>query len=171
MLEFFPDATNISLTDAQLNADGVIDTLVSLEQAELHAGDGGVVINTQPYTGSTILFGGAGDDRLLAGSGNDQLYGLAGDDTLDSGDGNDFLLGASGRDSLVGGNGNDVLRGQGFSGDRLIGGPGVDLLDGGAGADIITRDGDDIVINDNSDILLAQLNAAFARADDWLDDA
>ena len=88
-----------------------------------------------------------------------------------SGDGNDWLLGASGRDSLVGGNGNDVLRGQGFSGDRLIGGPGVDLLDGGAGADIIRRDGDDIVINDNSDILLAQLNAAFAGADDWLDDA
>ena len=93
----------------------------------MHAGDGGVVINTQTYTGATILYGGAGDDHLLAGSSNDQLYGFAGDDTLDAGDGNDWLLGASGRDSLVGGNGNDVLRGQGFSGDRLIGGPGIDL--------------------------------------------
>ena len=110
VLEFFPDVTNISLTDTQLNADGVIDVLRSLEQAELHAGDGGVVINTQNYTGATVLYGGAGDDHLLTGSSNDQLYGFAGDDTLDAGDGNDWLLGASGRDSLVGGSGNDVLR-------------------------------------------------------------
>jgi len=151
---------NISLTDAQLNADGVIDVLVSLEQAELHAGDGGVVINTQTYTGATILFGGAGDDHLLAGSSNDQLYGFAGDDTLDAGDGNDFLLG---------GPGDDVLRGQGFSGDRLIGGPGIDLMDGGAGADIITRDADDVVIPDSRDIIIAELNAAFAVSDDWID--
>jgi len=48
---------------------------------------------------------------------------------------------------------------------------GIDRLDGGAGSDIIRRDGDDIVINDNSDILLTQLNAAFTGADDWLDDA
>jgi len=168
-VEFFPDVANISLTDAQLNADGVIDVLVSLEQAELHAGDGGVVINTQTYTGATILFGGAGDGHLLADSSNDQLYGFAGHDTLDAGDGNDFLLGASGRDSLLGGPGDDVLRGQGFSGDRLIGGPGIDLMDGGAGADIIIRDADDVVIPDSRDIIIAERNAAFAVSDDWID--
>ena len=51
----------------------------------------------------------------------------------------------------MGGNGNDVLLGQRYSGDRLIGGPGIDRLDGGAGADIITRAADDIVVEDSQD--------------------
>ena len=158
-----------SLANSQLNADGEIDTLRSIEQGELHAGDGGVVLDAQAFTGVSILYGGAGDDDLLGGINNDQLYGFAGNDVLNAGDGHDWLLGSAGKDTLLGGNGNDNLRGQGGSGDDLTGGPGIDRLDGGAGPDIIRRDGDDIVINDNSDILLAQLNAAFVGADDWLD--
>lgn len=38
-------------------------------------------------------FGGAGDDTLLGGDGNDMLFGGAGNDTLDGGDGNDLLFG------------------------------------------------------------------------------
>src|SRR3954451_17988237 len=48
------------------------------------------------------LFGGAGNDVLTGGSGNDQLFGQAGNDTL---------LGKGGADLLFGGADNDTLTG------------------------------------------------------------
>ncbi len=92
----------------------------------------GVTIDTRTFTGATVLYGGAGADRLSSGANNEQLYGFGGNDILDSGAGNDWLLGPAGRDILRGGDGNDNLRGQGGSRDRLIGGTGIDRLDGGA---------------------------------------
>ena len=165
----FVNALNIGLSDSQLVVDGETDILLNVEQAEIHTGDLGVTIDALQFTGSTILFGGAGADRFFTAGGNDQLFGFGGNDVLDSGDGDDFLLGSAGRDTLRAGSGDDVLRGQGGSGDRLIGGPGADLMDGGAGADILTTGAADMVVPDSSDIIIAELNAAFAVSDDWID--
>jgi Ca2+-binding RTX toxin-like protein len=63
-----------------------------------------------------ILYGGAGNDRLASGYGDDEVYG---------GDGGDWLRGNTGDDMLFGGKGNDTLRGD----------AGDDTLDGGSGAD------------------------------------
>jgi len=46
------------------------------------------------------LFGGAGNDSLVANNGNDSLYGGSGDDTLVAGIGNQLLNGGSGNDTL-----------------------------------------------------------------------
>jgi Ca2+-binding RTX toxin-like protein len=82
------------------------------------------------------LFGGAGNDVLTGGSGNDQLFGGAGDDTLLGKGGNDLLFGGAGDDVLTGGDGDDQVFGQGGN-DRMIWNPGddSDLFEGGDGVD------------------------------------
>ena len=89
-------------------------------------------------SGSQVVVGTAGSDRLVGGSGNDVLCGLGGDDVLLGGSGHDYLDGGDGSDELQGGSGNDVLDGgAGF--DRHFGGSGNDTLrngevnDGGSG--------------------------------------
>jgi Ca2+-binding RTX toxin-like protein len=84
-----------------------------------------------------MIDGGAGNDKLLAGSGPGEIYGRAGDDTLLGGPEDDLLDGGEGSDVLVGGPGNDTLLG-GPGDDRLTGGAGDDLIDGGAGMDIVS---------------------------------
>ncbi|TIM81185.1 calcium-binding protein, partial [Mesorhizobium sp.] len=54
------------------------------------------------------LVGGAGNDTLNGGIGNDILVGGAGDDALTGGAGNDRLDGGAGDDALTGGAGNDL---------------------------------------------------------------
>jgi Ca2+-binding RTX toxin-like protein len=89
------------------------------------------------YFGSkdVIAHGGAGNDYIRTGGGNDHLYGDAGDDTLISNSGNDEVRGGSGNDWLEGGAGNDKLYG-GKGDDVLQGGTGNDRIDGGAGLDV-----------------------------------
>ena len=82
------------------------------------------------------LFGGAGNDTLTGGSGNDQLFGGAGNDTLLGKGGNDLLFGGDGNDTLIGGTGSDQMFG-GAGNDRMIWNPGEgsDLMEGGDGND------------------------------------
>jgi serralysin len=81
-----------------------------------------------------IIYGGYGDDTLYGdsyfggGGGNDTIYGQLGDDTLIGGDGNDYLDGGDNNDTLFAGNGNDTLSG----------GSGNDAINGGSGYDIAT---------------------------------
>jgi Ca2+-binding RTX toxin-like protein len=81
------------------------------------------------------LFGGAGNDTLIGGSGNDLLFGGAGNDTLLGKAGNDLLFGGAGNDTLIGG-GNDQMFGQAGN-DLMIWNPGegTDLMEGGDGND------------------------------------
>ena len=57
------------------------------------------------------MFGGAGNDTLVGGSGGDLLFGQSGNDTLLGKGGNDFLFGGSGNDTLTGGDGDDQVFG------------------------------------------------------------
>jgi predicted outer membrane repeat protein len=63
------------------------------------------------------IFGGAGDDRLKGGGGNNILVGGAGDDLIIGGKGRDILIGGAGSDRLVAGAGEDVLIGGSTSYD------------------------------------------------------
>src|SRR5262249_17181013 len=88
-------------------------TFTGATRIEVLGGDGND--NIQVAGGVRLpawLFGGAGNDRLKGGNGNDVLVG---------GDGNDHLLGSKGQDILIGGAG----------ADHLNAGPGDDILIGG----------------------------------------
>ncbi|MGF1588720.1 MAG: alkaline phosphatase [Pleurocapsa sp.] len=68
-------------------------------------------------TGDRVLFGGEGDDVLIAVEGsNNRLYGA---------EGNDVLIGRS-NDTLLGGVGDDALYAVGHGGNTMVGGEGVD---------------------------------------------
>src|SRR3954463_1285130 len=58
------------------------------------------------------MFGGAGNDTLMGGSGGDNLNGGAGDDKILGGGGNDLIHGDAGNDLLIGGDGNDIIHGD-----------------------------------------------------------
>jgi Ca2+-binding RTX toxin-like protein len=88
------------------------------------------------------LFGGAGNDTLIGGSGNDLLFGGAGNDSLLGKGGNDLLFGGDGNDTLIGGTGDDQVFGQDGN-DLMIWNPGdgTDLNEGGAGNDTVEVNG------------------------------
>ena len=90
-----------------------------------------------------LLYGRAGNDRLLGWAGDDELYGGAGNDRLEGHLGRDLLTGGADDDRLYGGNGNDRLVGDAATDagdDVLRGGIGNDVLRGGAGNDNVGGD-------------------------------
>jgi hypothetical protein len=81
-----------------------------------------------PVGGRVILYGGTGDDRLLAvGDTAIEIHGGAGDDMIRGALGNDILIGDGGNDTLMGGDGRDVLIG-GIGSDRIFGNTSDDIL-------------------------------------------
>jgi len=67
-----------------------------------------------------LIFGGDGDDRILAGSGDDTIWGGAGDDTIvgDQTDGPVFDSSHADIFLFASGHGNDVL--EGFSAEDIL---------------------------------------------------
>ncbi len=115
------------------------DTLGTTAEAQKVFGLGGAdyIVLAHAYTAG---YGGAGNDRIIDGTGMQQLYGEEGDDTLVAGAGNDELFGGAGNDVLQGGADNDLLDG-GEGDDFLDGGIGADAIFGGAGRDFILGGG------------------------------
>lgn len=107
--------------------------------------------------GNDVVKTGAGSDYIEGGNGNDSIDGGAGNDVIYGGDGNDTLVGGAGNDYVEGGNGNDLLRG-GAGNDMLSGGNGDDRIESGAGADrVYTGEGKDTVVNSSGkDVVYAQ---------------
>lgn len=78
----------------------------------LQGGDGDDTITVDPrLTRDVIVFGGAGNDVITTGRGNDVIVGGDGADHLSSVSGGDILIGGLGEDLLESGNGNDILIG------------------------------------------------------------
>ena len=114
------------------------------------------VENVTGGSGSDLIQGDGGANRLEGGRGRDAVDGGDGDDRLDLGRGNDVgaggagddeLLATRGRDRLIGGAGDDDLAsGTGRGGDRLLGGSGRDRLYAGRGRDVLKgRAGPDVI--------------------------
>jgi VCBS repeat-containing protein len=127
------------------------------------------------YTYTDVLFGGAGDDRILALRGNDWVQARAGNDVIVGGTQEgfpgyqDYLMGEEGNDVLYadeeadlsslesrknfGGDSGEVRIGDvlfgGQGDDSLAGGNRQDILLGGAGEDLMLGGaGDDILVGD-----------------------
>lgn len=133
--------------------------------------------------GNDILYGGSGDNTLLGGDGNDILFGGSGSNVLDGGAGDDTLIGGRGTDILRGGAGNDLLDGGrgddlligGDGDDRLIGGRGRNILIGGSGSDqLIGQPGANVLIGgatiyDDDDEALSALLAEWSSNNSYAD--
>jgi len=154
------DLAGISVSAAgDVDGDGFDDLIVGafLNDAGGANAGAGYVLFGGDFSGlyEQELAGGAGNDTLDGGKGNDHLYGAGGNDVLNGGNGNDGLFGGAGDDRLQGGDGNDVLVGGegndvldgGKADDRLSGGEGNDVLNGGIGNDVLVGGGGDDVLN------------------------
>ena len=86
------------------------------------AGNDTIIAGNDP----TLIHGGIGDDTLTGGSANDRIYGAPGHDILTGLAGNDLMVGGAGNDTISGGDGDDVLFGY----------AGTNTLTGGSGKDI-----------------------------------
>jgi Ca2+-binding RTX toxin-like protein len=120
------DDVNFTLTDTKLTGNG-IDTLNSIENADLTGGAGNNLLDASSFTGKVTLNGNFGQDTLIGGAGIDDLSGGTEDDNLTGGGDNDFLTGGEGNDTLNGDAGDDDLRGE----------SGNDTINGGSGSDSI----------------------------------
>nr|NJM02841.1 S8 family serine peptidase [Desulfobacula sp.] len=122
------------------------DTIYALEGGNTINGGGGndriEITPAATATNADTLFGGDGNDILMAGDHDAWLYGddqdgaLEGRDTLTGGIGNDVLYGGKGDDSISGMGGNDQAYG-GDGNDSITMHDGDDLAYGGSGNDII----------------------------------
>jgi Ca2+-binding RTX toxin-like protein len=103
----------------------------------LHGGRGDDYIEwASASDGIPELYGGAGNDRLVAsGAGSQILVAGSGDDVVLAGPGDDWVYGKGGADLLRSGTGND-LTGGGAGDDRIYGGAGRDDITGGLGRDV-----------------------------------
>lgn len=88
------------------------------------------------YDGDDLLFGGDDDDRIFGGADDDTLYGEDGVDELIGGLGDDLLYGGEGVDTLSGGEGDDTLFGDRF--DLFFGDSPFSPFEGGRGFDVLT---------------------------------
>jgi len=87
--------------------------------------------------GADILYGGAGNDKIVGLYGNDTLYGESGNDTLSGGEDSDLMFGGAGNDYLTGDANMAAIGGVAvqFGNDYLDGGDGNDWMQGDAGDD------------------------------------
>ncbi len=141
-------------------------------------GGGGVGDQLRGDAGDDLLLGSDdGADLMLGGSGRDRAYGQGGNDVIEGGDGNDILDGGPGDDLVSGDAGSDVLLGGGdhdvlyalnaggvgadMSVDYVYGdygtgndepGSGRDQLFGDAGIDLLFGEGDDDLIDDDTNV-------------------
>jgi hypothetical protein len=125
--------------------DGTLDVSVNGEKYEvrlaegqelaIRTGNGNDVINVAPNVKvNLVVDGGAGDDSITTGAGNDRIDGGEGEDTISAGAGRDDIFGNTGNDRIEAGAGDDVVYG-GDGDDTLLGNDGVDFLEGGKGKD------------------------------------
>lgn len=139
-------------------------------------------VGSRVWWGATI-YGGAGNDALLAGWGDDVVYGEDGHDKIYLNSGNDVAYGGADGDLIHGGNQKDTLHGGGgsdtmFGGqhddelygegahDKLNGGGGNDFLDGGAGDDWLHgHSGTDVVFGGSGSDLFVPMWGRAGRTD------
>lgn len=129
-----------------------------------NAGAGNDTVIGGDDTDITFIFGGSGDDSLVAGNTNHDIFAGDGDDTIVGGDateltggnaGNDLMFGGGSFDDMEGNDGNDTIFG-GDGNDVINGGSGADVLEGDAGNDAIGgEEGDDSLSGGDGDDILS----------------
>jgi Ca2+-binding RTX toxin-like protein len=91
-------------------------------------GDTGADKLTATGESADVLTGGQGSDTLNAGPGNDELFGEDGNDTIAGGTGDDKITGGEGADTITGGDGADQISSRDGIADKVDCGPGADSV-------------------------------------------
>lgn len=134
------DANNPAKLDVEVNGRIARFSEAKVKDVQVNGGKGNDDIEIDDSNGSVTtpatLAGGAGNDTLVAGAGDDELDGGKGSDSLVGGSGDDDLNGDAGDDTLVGGTGSDTMNG-GQGDDSLEGGGGNDEMNGDQGDDTL----------------------------------
>ena len=138
-------AGRILVNGGAVAVSGGTPTVANTSLIQVFGLDGQDVISLNQANGAlprANLFGGAANDTLTGGAGDDQLFGQAGNDTLLGGGGFDLLFGGSENDTMTGGDADDQVFGQSGT-DRMIWNPGddTDLNEGGADVDTVEVNG------------------------------
>ncbi len=133
------------------NASETIDLRIRGKDGRLIARVGDAIQSFNPSKVKRIsIYGFGGNDSITVGSnirgifadggaGNDTILGGDGDDSVFAGGGKDYVLGGLGDDTLAGNGGNDTLSGAAGD-DQLFGGPDADTITGGKGEDSAAND-------------------------------
>ncbi len=138
-----PGNDKITLTGRDSAAGGSID-----------GDDGDDTITITGAAENLVISGGAGADKITAGTkpitinggaGADQITGSPGTDTLNGDAGDDLIVADSGDDTIDGGPGNDDID-AGLGDDKIKAGAGADLIKAGLGNDIVDAGPDDDTI-------------------------
>jgi Ca2+-binding RTX toxin-like protein len=144
----FPDGSRLYIGDATANAVDLGASNISNDALFGGAGDDSL----NAGGGDNLLQGNQGADTLTSGGGRDTIYGGQDNDQISTGaglnfaqgnKGDDTINGGNGSDILLGGQGNDVLVGGDGDGDYLDGNLGNDGLSGGSGNDQLYGEGGD----------------------------
>jgi VCBS repeat-containing protein len=106
------------------------------------------------YSGTLTVNGGATDDVIMTGDGNETINGNDGNDTIESGAGNDVVYGGSGNDTVIGG--------SGAGDDFYDGGPGIDTLTYPSTSQGITVDMNEIDRSTNASVAAILTGAGLA---------
>lgn len=142
-------------------------------------GAGDDAIDAMKLSIPVVLFGGAGDDYLVGGDGDDVLVGGAGDDVISGSFGNDVIVGGAGRDRLFSFMGNDLVVAGSLSfeedpsamtavlsewsrADSTLAQRVANLTDGGGNNGLVNLGGDNVVDDNDRDSMFGTVGA------DWL---
>ena len=138
-----PKVANIGISHLAVTAtDAAGATAVSDFGMTVRAAAGSSVTGG---AGNDIIYGGTGNETLIARGGSDYVYGDLGNDLLRGGGGNDVLQGGAGADVVRGGAGQNVLDG-GAGDDVIYGGQGSAFIAGGTGNDVLrVGQGNDVI--------------------------
>ena len=141
-VEGTPEVDAITLTQrnttltVRVGAERSVFNVADVDEVLISALAGNDRVTMSRVDVPAAIDGGEGNDRIVAGRGDDVVTGAAGDDRINGGLGDDELFGAAGRDRLFGD----------FGDDELDGGADSDLLNGGFGFDSTTTAGSDALI-------------------------
>ncbi len=123
--------------DITVNGKPFEVTLAAGQELAVRTNDGNDIVNAASNVKVNMTVnGGAGNDTITTGSGQDRVDGGLGNDTITTNDGKDYVFGNSGDDTINTGAGDDVAYG-GDGNDQLVGGDGRDFINGGKGNDTI----------------------------------
>ena len=161
---------------------------IGLSENSYVEGVGSQVNDKQEEMGD-LIYGGTGNDEIIASNNNDVIYGdkMDNETAETSNDGNDNIYGMAGDDLIYGGSGDDFIRGDGVSrvsslaflpvdqhgNDIIYAGDGNDTVYGNGGDDVIFgEDGDDFIggdFNNETDNETESANLIDANGDDFID--